>query len=721
LTLLIPIPPVQELSPDELEPLKDALLAHLRSLNAATRDQVDKNIHVTRGERVPAYFFTLHSLMETRDLMPSTVVKPYTADAAKHLPSVSGPPASARDVPSGALDIWSFPSEDRADFTPHADTYFLPGTLQVEDCRDCFQKGETGCKTCMGKGAEACPTCLGAGRQSCVFCKGSEKVNCLRCGGEGRLASGEVGGRSAQCDACSGSGKFPCTHCKQGKVSCPQCRGGAKVSCQKCKGNGKIPCAACGGQKKIVTGKAFQASFKPFQARSAALSEGGPQEALDMAFEKAVAVGALTLSADESLETQVKGAAVPPSVRNALIEIVEREKIQGSATTRAVKRRMDLAEGVVVRISGYCAGEEFLFWMSPETKRVVAEKDPLASFGSNAASMADDARNAGDWKKALSLARESLSYSPNHAAAREILRSWRRKVGGEALLAGVLGGATAAVAQAVWIGHFEKGLHKMGAIVHAGGVSLVSGPLTALALLPVLLRVTKFSLRGALLATGLAGVLIFTAAVPRWSSHSNPVQRADQAALDAELNEHFKYGMTQVYFDQDLRFLQALANKYKDTQVDLKKVNESLAFQLELRAKLARHQEEFENKISEILASDGSAGRKRAQLTKLVNRYRLMGADLKPSEAALASLQRDSKQAVSRRPPHVSRISITSAQSSKPSRATPPRLKKSSAPSPAVGSKSKKERSAAPPPPPLKKQEKKKSGKKTAPPPRWWE
>lgn len=706
--LLIPIPPVQELLPEELEPLKDALLAHLRSQNAATRDQVDRNLHVTSGERIPAYSFSLHALLETRDAVPVKVVKPCTTEAAN---GISSPPA---EVPQGGWDVWSFPSEERNDFTPYADTYFIPNTRRVDECRDCYQKGELGCKACMGKGVESCSTCLGAGRQSCVFCKGSEKVNCLRCGGEGRLASGEVGGRSATCDACGSTGKFKCTHCKEGKVACAQCRGSGNAACQKCKGQGKIPCVACGGQKKIMSGQAFHATFRPFQVRSTSLAEVGPREALEMALEKTTDVGALTLSAGESLESQFNDAVVPNAVRSALYEIVEREKAQASTATRVVKRRLDLAEGSVVRIRGYCGGQEFSFWISPGTNRIVAEKDPMAAFGSTAASSAEDAREAGDWKKALALARESLSYSPTQPGARQILGAWRRKVAGEALLAGVVGGMIAAAGFGLWIGRYEKGLHKAGAMVHAGGLSLLLGPLTALALIPVLLRVSHSLARRALLSAGILCVLIFSAVAGRWSSE-NPIRLADQAALASELNDRFKYGIPQVYYEPDLRFLQNLVKKYKDTQVDLTSINEAVSFQISLRAKLAKQQEEFETKIREILYSDEPSGRKRARLTKLTNEYRLMGVDLKSAEKSLQNLPAEQKRGNAKRAPRTSRISITSGGSASPARKPPVQNVKPTAVSPKKGAPPK---SAKPLP---LKAETKKSNLKSGTSKRWWE
>lgn len=481
------------------------------------------------------------------------------------------------------------------------------------------------------------------------------------------MASGDVGGRSASCDACGSTGKFKCTHCKAGKVTCAPCQGSGKAVCQKCKGPGKITCATCGGHKRNMSGKAFQASFRPFQVRTSSLAEIGPKEALAMALEKTADVGALLLVAVESLESQVKDATVPPAVRLALGELVEQEKSQASPTARVVKRRLDLAEGSVVRISGYCSGQEFSFWISPDTHRIVAEKDPLAAFGSTTASSAEEAREAGDWKKAVALAREALSYSPNQAGARHLLGSWRRKVVGEAILAGGVIGLLGAVGHVMWIDRFEKGLHKTGAMIHAGGLSLLLGPVTALVLLPILLKLYSSFLRRSVLLAGVFSVLIFSVALGRWSSN-NSVRQADQAALDEELNARFKYGVPQVYYEPDLEFLQDLARKYKDSDVDLKRVNEAVAFQTALRAKLARQQEDFDAKARAILSMDAPVGRKRTLLTKLVNDYRLTGVDLSASEKALGTLPVEQKRGMSRPSAHASRMSITSGDGAKPAR-----------------------------------------------------
>lgn len=623
----------QELSPEELEPLKDALLAHLRSQSPTARDVVDKNLHVTRGERVPAYGLALHALVETREMNAVAAVKPFTPELAEKTAVVPAAPAGA--VP----DLWASPSETRADFAAHADTYFIPGSMQVKDCHDCFQKGESGCKACSGKGFESCPGCLGAGHQSCVFCKGAEKVSCLRCGGEGKMASGEVGGRVARCDACGGTGKFPCTRCQGGKVVCPQCQSSGKATCEKCKGKGKGVCPACAGHKKIATGASFRATFKPSLVRqSVFVVEGGSKQALDMALEKGHSCDPFNFDLAVPIDQQVAEADLPVTVRAALTDLVGREAKTVTGSARVVRRRLDLAEGSLVRITGYCAGQEFAYWIQPDSKRVVAEKDPLTSFGMTAATSAEEARMAGDWKKALALARESLSFSPDQTIARFVVSAFRRKVVREAFVAGVLGGAVSAFGHALWLLFFVKGLHKSGAVLQMGGAQFVLGPLIAVALIPFLLKISSGLYRMILLTVMLVAGFVLTTAAGRWSAEWNPIQAADQAALDQELDSHFKYGVPEVFYEPDLRFLQALQNKYRDTEVDASRLTKAIALQLDLRAKKAARQDEFETRVREIVYSGDPVSDKRRLLTKLTNTFRVEGVDISSGEDALKSL-----------------------------------------------------------------------------------
>jgi hypothetical protein len=422
-------------------------------------------------------------------------------------------------------------------------------------------------------------------------------------------------------------------------LTCPHCAGGGKSLCSKCEGKGKIVCSSCLGRKKILAGQAFHSAFKPFQAQSAGLVVTGPPEALDMAMKKTIEVGSLNLSTDESFETQVRDAVVPVSLRAALSQLGDRVKPLVSATTHAVKHRLDMAEGSVVRISGYCAGHEFSFWMMPGAEAIFTDKDPLLSLGSSVAEAAEEARSAGDWKKAMDLARETLSYSPTHAGARKITDVWGRKIFLESLVAGVLGGAVAFGVRALFVFKFEPGLHRVGPILQVGGWQMVLGLLFSLSLIPLLRRLYLFPVRGSVLVFGLLGVFIANALVSRVFFNWDPVLAADRAALEGELRDHFRFGFPAVYCEPDLRFLQALHVRYKDTRVDLGKLRGALDYQLKLREKLVGLQKEFEEKIEGVLGSDASPEKKRKLLLAAREKYKLDGVDVTRVEAALGKVQ----------------------------------------------------------------------------------
>ncbi|TXH28749.1 MAG: hypothetical protein E6Q99_02160, partial [Elusimicrobia bacterium] len=523
--LLIPFAAVQELTPAELEPFKDALLAHLRTRGAQVRQRVDSHLHVTRGERVPGYRLSLEVLLETRNGQLERVTKPLTPELAATISS--GPPPAS---PSGAVDVWSYPSEERPDFKPHAEAYFVPGSFKSEDCRECYQRGEMGCKTCFGKGEEACPTCLGGGNQPCFYCKGLEKVHCIKCSGEGRITAGGVGGHSTRCDACNGSGRFPCTHCQGGRLTCPQCQGGGKAGCHVCAGKGTTLCSACAGHKKVAFGQAFRSDFRPVKLEGHALVLPAPKEALDMAMAKTVPVGTLNLPAGEPFEKQVAAAAFPPSVKAAFVEMSERLKSKMTPGARGVKYRLEVEEGSVVRVSGYCAGQEFSYWLQPGDPTVVAEKDPILSLGDNVAMAAEEAQRAGDWRRAIDLAKETLSYAPENTSARFIISEWRAKVLRETGITAGVAAVGMAAANAVWIWGMDKGLHKAGAVVQMAGMQIAAGLAVAILLVFPLMKLYKARLRWAVLLGGVLLGLGSTVAAARWVFAWNPIKAADQKA-----------------------------------------------------------------------------------------------------------------------------------------------------------------------------------------------
>jgi 3-dehydroquinate synthetase len=55
-----------------------------------------------------------------------------------------------------------------------------------------------------------------------------------------------------------------------------------------------------------------------------------------------------------------------------------------------------------------------------------------------------------------------------------------------------------------------------------------------------------------------------------------------------------------VFYEPDLRFLQALQNKYRDTEADQTRLTKAISLQLELKKKAAR-QDEFETRVRKSL------------------------------------------------------------------------------------------------------------------------
>lgn len=699
--LLIPFAAVQELTPTELEPFKDTLLAHLRKRGDQVRQRVDSHLHVTRGERVPGYRFVLEVLLETRTGQLERVTKPLTPELAATIPA--GPPAAP---PKGSPDVWSYPSEDRPDFKPHAEAYFVPGSFQAEDCRECYQRGEMGCKTCFGKGEEACPTCLGGGTQPCFYCKGLEKVHCIKCSGEGRITAGGVGGHSTRCDACNGSGRFPCTHCQGGRLTCPQCQGGGKAVCHVCSGKGTTLCSACAGHKKVAFGQAFRSDFRPVKLEGHALVEAAPKEALDLAMAKTVPVGTLTLPAGEPFDKQVAAAAFPPSVKAAFLELSERLKSKITPGARGVKYRLDVEEGGVVRVSGYCAGQEFSYWMQPGDSTVVAEKDPILSLGDNVAMAAEEAQRAGDWRRAIDLAKETLSYAPDNTSARFIISEWRSKVVRETLVTAGGSALLMAVANAAWIWGMDKGLHKTGAILQMGGMQILAGAAVAVILLLPLMKLYRAQLRWAVLLGGVFLGLLSTVGAARWVFAWNPIRAADQKALDRELGDRFKSGAPVMFYDQDLVFLNGLRQRYENSQADLSAVRVAIEQQHALKAKRDREQADFDAKVARVLGGKAPAALRREEMEKAMEVARLGNLDLTRAEEGLVRLRDEENREGLRRNARKQKIQIISEKTTR--RPT------------AFSSKKSTSKTKTPAKPAKKKSATKPKSKSSADPAVWW-
>ena len=417
----------------------------------------------------------------------------------------------------------------------------------------------------------------------------------------------------------------------------------------------------------MLVGDAFHAEFREFQVESATLLTPSPREALDVALESVREVGSVSLDPGESIEKEVEAGSFPVTIRAALLQLVEREKGKLILGSRAVKYRLAIAEGSAMRLSGYCAGQEFSFWMAPGKTAVITEKDPVSSLGNQVALAAEEALVSEDWKKALTLARETLAFSPDHPGASEILSTWRTKVFRETVAGAALVSLVAVVAHTVRIMSFESGLNKAGAAFQIGLFLAGLGMILGLLLFPLLLRLYSTVLRRTTMAICLLVCMSLGVATVRWGLDWNPVRTADQAALDAEIKNHFKYGFPEVYYEPDLQYLHATREKYKGSQADLTKLAGALEYQLALKAKQEKAQETFDRRIQGILSSNNNPAEKRALVLAARDKAHLANLDVGRVEEVLRQIQLEERKLGMKKNKKKTRITITKPKRKKKS------------------------------------------------------
>jgi hypothetical protein len=269
---------------------------------------------------------------------------------------------------------------------------------------------------------------------------------------------------------------------------------------------------------------------------------------------------------------------------------------------------------------------------------VIVETDPFSALGTTAAAAAEEARVAGDWKKALELSRETLAYAPDSAGARGVRAAWLRKVIGEAFIACLSAAALAWLLQGLGVVFGEKGLHKVGAIVQAGVVNAVAGAVAALVLIPILWRVVDGKVRHVVAASTGFGVMFATWAVLRWGLEWNPIRAADNESLKAELATTLPYGDSGVFYDKDLRSLQALYDKYAESQADLEPLNRALQKQLALKSEFESTVRRFEEELADLVAAKMPRYEKRSKLETFKVHYSIRNVNTAAVDEAIRKL-----------------------------------------------------------------------------------
>ena len=623
----IPLTPVEGVTPEEIEALKPVLTAWILSRSHLPAGKV--SLTIERAEKVSAYQLFLQVLQETRLPKLESIIRPFTED----MKPVDVP------LPREKINVWDYPSEPPLDFQVRREVHLVSPTIQKRDCQDCFKKGQTNCRTCFGKGQSACTACLGAGSQACDLCKGVGRSPCLKCEGQGRIAAGGMTNRTlGTCEVCKGTGRLHCRYCSQGKADCSTCGTTGRQTCPSCAGHGQMPCSSCKGKKQLAVGLAYTAEFRPVQLEGAAMGLPAPPSILDLALAEKKPARAFELSPDGSLEEEVKASSLPDPVKKVLADLLEKSKPASTTSTRPAKRRLTLVEGSMVRLTGTLLDQPFTYWLQPATRAIYVEKDPLKDMGQTNSSAALEAVKTGQWKKACDSAQQTLRFDPKNVEGQGVLRQWSRRTFFESLGFSLSAGAAASLGFASYILFGERGVHKGGPISSGVLTLMVLSAALGVAVWPLAQKMFRRRLRWSVCFGGVLAVLLGFTAAAREFFQWNSLKAGDQEAVDKAMRQHFKFGVSRVYWPPDLAFLEDLNDRYKDSEADLSQVTAAIESQKSLKTQRDALADKFNGELNDVLASSLPWDVKRQKIGNLRGYYALRGVDVSAADKAVKNL-----------------------------------------------------------------------------------
>src|SRR5437879_9806104 len=130
-----------------------------------------KEVSLVTIEERPSFVIHLRTLYDVR-LRPLECTKPYS-------PSMEGS-LTAESVRPDTLDLWSYESPLKSEFSNQEVEIEIPKTFRAMKCWICDGKGNVLCNTCSGNKTLRCPDCQN-GKIPCVKCIGRGKMPCTRC------------------------------------------------------------------------------------------------------------------------------------------------------------------------------------------------------------------------------------------------------------------------------------------------------------------------------------------------------------------------------------------------------------------------------------------------------------------------------------------------------------------------------------------------------------
>jgi len=645
----LPLETVKTLANSESRDFKTFLLDWAQSNCQLDRQTLADNLLLQNAEKIPVYEITLVSMLETRSPELEEIIRPITDST----PPTTEPAAIER------IDVWEHPTETPPDLTEHKGIFPIRPTLRLFDCVICLKKGVVTCDHCQGSGQATCSNCRGRGLQPCHYCKGLAKTNCLKCNGSGLKDSASIKVKSSDaCPHCQGTGHISCPQCSDGNVVCSICAGHRYLPCEQCRSKGEIVCQVCQGKGQVIKGYGFRAEFKPFQYKKIAAVTTIPQGLMDKTLVFSGTTEPHEIDPGDFNEEAVKQSGLPETVIAVLTDLLQQLKPFSSEKSRFTRRQILLRKAEVLRLAGTVLRQPFLYWVSPDSKRLIDEINPLKDMGETTAVAARQAWDAHEWSKAEELARHALTFSPDHPAALGILAGWKRKFFLQNLSAAEAAALLSAAVCVFLIGYRQPGLHKTGALITAVSSLISVGALLAVFLSLIKKNVYRVRRRWVInFSLSLAGLLLFIVAAHvgfKW----NGVRDADQAALSQEFRRQFPFGVSKVYWEPDLQFLEALNKKYKETQVDLTELGKELKVQQDLQATHLKMKKEFNAKLNTVLTDGTLRPEKIVRLQKMKAAYSIYSVDVSAAEAAIQRFEAEEATAAAVKTRAASSISI---------------------------------------------------------------
>jgi|GEM_PF-6782006 len=542
----------------ELKTKANAWLAEQSGNNSRLPD-----IEIIEVSEYPVYNLTLKALVETRQV--GKFSKPGAAQVKKVTDA----------EPQEDIDPWSVECEVSKEFTAGKHTVDVPATITSVRCMKCEGSGEAQCPECQGQKTVYCLHCRGDGKLACEKCRKTLKVNCPSCQGRGKIYS-ETSQKYENCAQCEGVGSFPCKDCQNGFVTCSACEGKGRTTCQACKEKGSLSCTTCAGMGNIISGKSIEITTSVLGANYELKNRDIPEDIVSnvLAF--------LRFAPEKTVEIET-GKTLSGLLSEAVEAIPELEsRLSLSADGKVLRKALTVEKKFYYNAVYKVGGAQNSVWFILSAGKFVCEKKLLQQLYSGTVTGLNEMLKKGDYMGAIALAKSVNNIPVIKADAERIVKEAEKQLSLPYYKGGLLGFAVtllAALPLAFYL--WRHSFHLWLMVLITAICALVSATVAVLLfnfLKPRQFDTIKKRLVG---TTGLAVlpvVVVFSIGI---LLRLDPAKYFDASRMRDEYSAYFPFGRRTLVNKEDIKFLQALTEKYSRTGIDLSSAYKELKWMVD--------------------------------------------------------------------------------------------------------------------------------------------